>query len=92
MGDHSGWETMTLISDNGLDHDRQLSANSFIAVNLTTLIAAGIMFVFGAGPVRGFAWTLSIGVFTSVLTAVLVTQLLLAIWYRSVRPKNLPIA
>lgn|SRR5215217_2095548 len=65
---------------------------TIIDANLTTLIAAAIMFFFGAGPVRGFAWTLSIGVFTSVLTAVLVTQLLLAIWYRTARPKTLPIA
>jgi len=65
---------------------------TIIDANLTTLIAAAIMFFFGAGPVRGFAWTLSIGVFTSVLTAVLVTQLLLALWYRTARPKTLPIA
>ncbi|ATQ42473.1 protein translocase subunit SecD [Caulobacter mirabilis] len=64
---------------------------TIIDANLTTLIAAAIMFFFGAGPVRGFAWTLSIGVFTSVLTAVLVTQVLLALWYRSARPKTLPI-
>ena len=64
---------------------------TIIDANLTTLIAAAIMFFFGAGPVRGFAWTLSIGVFTSVLTAVLVTQVLLGVWYRSARPKTLPI-
>lgn len=65
---------------------------TIIDANLTTLIAAAIMFFFGAGPVRGFAWTLSIGVFTSVLTAVLVTQVLLGVWYRTARPKTLPIA
>ncbi len=65
---------------------------TIIDANLTTLLAAMIMFFFGAGPVRGFAWTLSIGVFTSVFTAVVVTQLLLALWYRYARPKTLPIA
>ncbi|MFZ5670639.1 MAG: protein translocase subunit SecD [Pseudomonadota bacterium] len=65
---------------------------TIIDANLTTLLAAAIMFFFGAGPVRGFAWTLSIGVFTSVFTAVLVTQLLLALWFRTTRPKTLPIA
>jgi preprotein translocase subunit SecD len=50
------------------------------------------MFWFGAGPVRGFAWTLSIGVVTSVFTAVLVTQVLLVVWLRVRRPKSLPIA
>lgn len=60
--------------------------------NLTTLMAAAIMFFAGAGPVRGFAWTLAIGVFTSVFTAVLITQVLLAWWFRTFRPKTLPIA
>lgn len=59
--------------------------------NLTTLVAALIMFQFGAGPVRGFAWTLSIGVFTSVFTAVLVTQIGTALWLRTAKPKTLPI-
>lgn len=59
--------------------------------NLTTIIAALILFQFGAGPVRGFAWTLSIGVITSVFSAVMVTQLLLSLWFRAVRPKALPI-
>jgi len=59
--------------------------------NITTLGAAAILFYFGAGPVRGFAWTLSLGVFTSVFTAVLVTQILVAAWFRAVRPKQLPI-
>ncbi len=64
---------------------------TIIDANVTTLVAAGIMFAFGAGPVRGFAWTLSIGVFTSVFTAVLVSQLLIGWWFRAARPKKLPI-
>jgi protein-export membrane protein SecD len=59
--------------------------------NLTTILAAAILFQFGAGPVRGFAWTLSIGVITSVFTAVLVTQILVALWFRTTKPKSLPI-
>jgi len=59
--------------------------------NITTLGAALIMFGLGAGPVKGFAWTLLIGVFTSVFTAVLITQVLLALWFRTRRPKTLPI-
>ncbi|MGQ0534433.1 MAG: protein translocase subunit SecD [Caulobacteraceae bacterium] len=64
---------------------------TIIDANLTTILAAAILFQFGAGPVRGFAWTLSIGVITSVFTAVLVTQLMIAWWFRAVRPKTLPI-
>ncbi|OZA79739.1 MAG: protein translocase subunit SecD, partial [Caulobacter sp. 39-67-4] len=65
--------------------------STIIDANVTTLAAAAIMFAFGAGPVRGFAWTLSIGVFTSVFTAVLVSQLLIGWWFRAARPKKLPI-
>jgi len=65
---------------------------TIIDANLTTLVAALIMFVFGAGPVRGFAWTLTIGVFTSMLSAVLVAQVFLAAWLKYAKPKKLPIA
>ena len=65
--------------------------STIIDANVTTILAALILFQFGAGPVKGFAWTLSIGVATSVFAAVLVTQVLLAWWYRAVRPKTLPI-
>jgi preprotein translocase subunit SecD len=64
---------------------------TIVDANLTTILAAMILFQFGAGPVRGFAWTLSIGVITSVFTAVMVTQILIAWWFRAMRPKQLPI-
>jgi preprotein translocase subunit SecD len=50
---------------------------------LTTLVAAIIMFWLGSGPIRGFAVTLTIGIFTSVFTAVTVTRLLVALWVKS---------
>jgi preprotein translocase subunit SecD len=59
--------------------------------NVTALLTALILFYFGAGPVRGFAWTLSIGVITSLFTAILMTQVLVAAWYRQTKPKRLPI-
>ncbi|HEX8570922.1 MAG TPA: protein translocase subunit SecD [Caulobacteraceae bacterium] len=65
---------------------------TILDANITTLVAALIMFQFGSGPVRGFAWTLSIGVFTSVFTAVYITQILLAWWFKAARPKKLPIS
>jgi preprotein translocase subunit SecD len=65
---------------------------SIFDANVTTMISALIMFSFGAGPVKGFAWTLSIGVVTSVFSAVLVTQLLIGWWFRVTRAKILPIA
>jgi preprotein translocase subunit SecD len=64
---------------------------SILDANITTLIAALILFTFGAGPVKGFAWTLSIGVLTSVFAALFLTRLFVALWYRSSRSKRLPI-
>jgi preprotein translocase subunit SecD len=64
---------------------------TIIDSHLTQFLAALILFQFGAGPVRGFAWTLSIGCLTSVITATFVTQALIAIWFRMARPKQLPI-
>lgn len=55
---------------------------------LTTLVAAFIMFWLGSGPIRGFAVTLTIGIFTSVFTAVTVTRLLVAWWLKSARVKS----
>jgi preprotein translocase subunit SecD len=59
--------------------------------NVTALLTALILFYFGAGPVKGFAWTLSIGVITSLFTAILMTQVMVAGWYWRVKPKQLPI-
>jgi len=59
--------------------------------NMTHIFSALIMFNIGSGTVKGFAWTLSIGVLTTVFSAVLVTQVLLAWWFRAARPKTLPI-
>jgi preprotein translocase subunit SecD len=64
---------------------------SIVDANITTLIAAGIMFQFGTGPVKGFAWTLFIGVLTSVFTAILITQVLIGWWFKAAKPKQLPI-
>jgi preprotein translocase subunit SecD len=58
--------------------------------NLTTLIAAVILFLIGSGPIRGFALTLVIGILTTVITAVTLTRLMIAMWYRTARPKELP--
>jgi preprotein translocase subunit SecD len=65
---------------------------SIVDANVTTLISALIMFQFGSGEVRGFAWTLFVGVVASVFSAVMVTQVLIGWWFRVARPKVLPIA
>jgi preprotein translocase subunit SecD len=65
---------------------------TILDANFTTLLAAGILFFLGTGPVRGFAVTLSIGIITTVFTAYTVTRLLIATWYRYAKPKTLSIA
>lgn len=60
--------------------------------NMTHIFSALIMFNLGSGPVKGFAWTLAVGVLTTVFSAVLVTQVLLGWWFRARRPTTLPIA
>jgi len=64
---------------------------SILDANITSLISAVIMMAQGSGPVKGFATMLAVGVFTSVFTAMIVSQVLLGLWFRSVRPKKLPI-
>ena len=59
--------------------------------NLTTLIAAIILFVIGTGPVKGFAVTLGIGIATSMFTAMLMSRLILVAWLRRRRPALLPL-
>ena len=55
---------------------------------LTTLAAAIIMFWLGSGPIRGFAVTLSIGIFTSIFTAVTVVRLMIALWLQLERKRT----
>jgi preprotein translocase subunit SecD len=74
-----------------LEHGYSRALVSIIDANITSAISAIIMFQFGSGPIRGFAWTLLIGVFTSVFTAVIITQLLIGWWFRATKPKTLPI-
>ena len=58
--------------------------------NLTTLIAGLVMFWLGSGPVRGFAVTLSLGIFATVFTAFTVTRLLVALWVARQKAKKIP--
>ncbi len=51
--------------------------------NVSTLLTAGILFIIGTSIVRGFAVTLSIGIFTSLFTAVVITRFLIRLLYKS---------
>ncbi|MEZ5798411.1 MAG: protein translocase subunit SecD [Paracoccaceae bacterium] len=69
-----------------LGYERALSA--IIDANITTFITAVVLFLVGAGPVRGFAITLGIGIITSVFTAIYVTRAIVEMWYGWRRPKT----
>jgi preprotein translocase subunit SecD len=73
---HAGW-------------DKALS--TIVDANITTLIAAVVLFSFGTGPVKGFAVTLFIGILTSMFTAILGTRSIINLVYGGKRLKSLPI-
>ena len=63
--------------------------SAIIDANVTTFIAALVMFFLGSGPVKGFAVTLTIGIVTSVFTAIFLTRLLIVLWLEWRKPKTL---
>ncbi len=67
------------------------ATSAIIDANVTTLIAALILFMMGSGPVKGFAVTLGLGIVTSVFTAIWVTRLLIAIWLKARKPKTIEV-
>jgi preprotein translocase subunit SecD len=67
------------------------ASTAIFDANITNVIAAGLMFYFGSGPIRGFAVVLMIGIVTSVFTAVNLTQMLVALWIQRKRPRTLHI-
>jgi len=76
---------------NAVDAGYKRALTTIIDANLTTLIAGALLFMFGSGPVKGFAVTLMIGIVTSMFTAIMLTRLMVAGWLRRRRPAALPI-
>lgn len=77
--------TLASSIENGYNH----ALSAILDANITTFIAAAVLYMLGAGPVRGFAVTLGIGIITSVFTAFVLSRLLIAVWLRVARPKKL---
>ena len=59
--------------------------------NITTLIAAGLLYTLGAGSVKGFAVTLTIGILSTMFASVMFCRMLIVFWARRTRPKRVPI-
>ena len=74
-----------------IDSGYRRAMTTIIDANITTLIAAILLYAFGTGPIKGFAVTLSIGLVTSMFTAIMVTRLFIVLWLRRTRPQVLPV-
>jgi len=76
---------------NAIDAGFSRALATILDSNITTFIAAAVLFYIGTGPVRGFAVTLGIGIITTVFTAFTLTRLIVAYWVRWWRPQRVPI-
>jgi preprotein translocase subunit SecD len=76
---------------NAIDAGFSRALATILDSNITTFIAAAVLFYIGTGPVRGFAVTLGIGIITTVFTAFTLTRLIVATWVRWWRPQRVPI-
>jgi preprotein translocase subunit SecD len=74
-----------------IDAGFKRALSTILDSNITTFIAAAVLFYIGTGPVRGFAVTLGIGIITTVFTAFTMTRLIVATWVRWKRPQSVPI-
>lgn len=79
----------TLLS--ALDAGFRRAFGTIMDSNITGLLSALLLYYFGAGPVKGFAVTLSAGIVTSMFTAVLFTRMLVVLWVKKTKPKTLTI-
>ena len=70
---------------NGFDK----AISTILDANITTLIAALLLFVFGSGPIKGFSITLSLGVLASMFTAIMFTNFLIHFWFSFSKNKEI---
>ena len=74
-----------------IDNGYRQALSTIADANITTLIAAIVLFVFGSGPIKGFAVTLSIGIMCSMFTAIFGTRALVNLMYGGRRLKQIAI-
>lgn len=76
---------------NAIDTGFKRALGTILDANITTLIAAVVLFFLGSGPIRGFAVTYGIGIVTTVFTAYTFTRFMIASWVAFRRPKAVPL-
>jgi protein-export membrane protein SecD len=74
-----------------LEHGFTRAYNTIFDSNVAAFLAHVMLFIFGSGPVRGFAVTITVGIATSMFTAWMLTRLLVSRWYVARRPQLLPV-
>ena len=78
-------------SINSIDLGYKQALTTILDANITTLIAAVLLFNFGSGPIKGFAVTLTIGILSSMFTALMLTRLIIILWIKKFKPSEIKI-
>ena len=76
---------------NAMQHGFERAFATILDTNTTGFLSHVMLFTFGAGPVRGFAITITVGIITSMFTSTVVARLMMVKWYGRNRPQMLPV-
>jgi preprotein translocase subunit SecD len=76
---------------NAMETGFRRAYSTIIDSNATAFLAHVMLFVFGSGPVRGFAVTITVGIVTTLFTATMLARMLMVKWYVGTRPALLPV-
>lgn len=76
---------------NAMETGFRRAYSTIIDSNATAFLAHVMLFVFGSGPVKGFAVTITVGIVTTLFTATMLARLLMVRWYAAHRPSALPV-
>tara|TARA_Y100000991_G_C21642014_1_gene208599 strand:- start:105 stop:443 length:339 start_codon:yes stop_codon:yes gene_type:complete len=74
---------------NSVELGYKFAIRTILDANITTLIAALLLYNYGSGPIKGFAVTLSFGIVSSMFTALILTKLIVSVWVLKIQPKKL---
>lgn len=75
-----------------IDSGFHMAYRTIVDSNITTLIAAFLLFTYGSGTIKGFAVTLTVGILSSMFAAITLTKLMMVVWLKKTKPKTLKIA
>ena len=67
--------------ENAITAGYSKATSAIVDGNVTTLIAAAVLYIFGTGPVKGFATTLAVGIVVSMFTALIITRVVMKLFY-----------